>query len=168
MGCAAPENGHSHTYSGHQIRAACQLPVQVPTACKYWVLLRSLWVTLRVLIIWFGWQRRTGRDMLPNLTASVGASVWSQLTSTPICETQLNSSHFDLHIRASAFQFSWRSVYRMLIYELTKAQKCAILHTFLAWNQNGTLITGADTDCVHVMHVGTPSMGHVAWFVRRV
>ena len=85
----------------------------------------------------------------------------------PGTSTQLNSAHFDLHIRASAFQFSWRSVYRISIYELRKAQKCTILHAFLAWNQNGTLITGADTDCVHVMHVGTPSMGHAAWFVGR-
>ena len=175
MGCAAPENGHSHAYSGHQIRAACQLPVQVPTACKYWVLLRSLWVTLRVLIIWFGWQRRTGRDMLPNLKSLCGSVSLGAINFNanlrkihPGTSTQLNSSRFDLHIRAPAFQFSWRSVYRISIYKLSKAQKCVILHTFLAWNQNGTLITGADTDCVHVMHVGTPSMGHAAWFVGRV
>ena len=31
----------------------------------------------------------------------------------PGTSTQLNSAHFDLHIRASAFQFSWRSVYAM-------------------------------------------------------
>ena len=86
----------------------------------------------------------------------------------PGTSTQLNSSHFDLHIRASAFQFSWRSVYRISIYELSKVQKCIILDTFLAWNQNGTSITSADIDCVHVMGVGTPSMGHDAWFVHRI
>ena len=127
--------------------------MQVPTACKYWVLLRSVWVTLRVLIIWFSWQRRTGRDMLPNsLKASVSESVSLVAINFNAnlrkirrgVPTQLNSAHFDLHVRASAFQFSWRSVYRISIYELRKAQKCVILHTFLTVSEKGREKASAD------------------------